>query len=67
MNFRKQVILSERKFDFLKDLVAHIPDVQANDEDGGDSNSDQGNRPRPRGRYRQLISVVFHLKVTFQK
>lgn len=49
----KQIILSERKFDFLKDLVTHIPDVQVNDEDGGDSNSDQGIRVRQRGRPRK--------------
>jgi hypothetical protein len=32
---RKQCILAESRFDFLKDLVLTIPDVQAEGEDGG--------------------------------
>lgn len=36
----KQTITSERKFDFLKDLVANIPDVQQADEESGTDNID---------------------------
>lgn len=32
---RKQCILAESRFDFLKDLVLSIPDVQADGEDSG--------------------------------
>lgn len=32
---RKQCILAESRFDFLKDLVLTIPDVQTEGEDGG--------------------------------
>ena len=35
LNYRKQCILAESRFDFLKDLVLTIPDVQAEGEDGG--------------------------------
>ena len=34
---RKQCILAENRFDFLKDLVLTIPDVQGDGEDGGGS------------------------------
>ena len=65
--FRKQIILSEKKFDFLKDLVANIPDVQANEEE--ETTSDHppppkprtkpppvpGQAPRPRGRWGRFV------------
>lgn len=31
--YRKQCILSERRFDFLKDLVKGIPDVSGGDDE----------------------------------
>lgn len=30
--FRKQTIQTEKKFDFLRDLVSSVPDHQAEDE-----------------------------------
>ena len=50
----KHTIVSERKFDFLKDLVSSVPDVQQADDDSGDgqpSNSHpESGTGRPRGR-----------------
>lgn len=34
--FRKHIIQSEKKFDFLRDLVANIPDIQQNEDDNAD-------------------------------
>ena len=45
---RKQVIMSEKKFDFLKDLVASIPDVQGEEESTGGEPSIAPARPAKR-------------------
>jgi len=53
---RKHTILSEKRFDFLKDLVANIADVQA-DEEGAENvavcsrNTDIEPGAKTRGRY----------------
>ena len=49
--FRKQTIQAEKKFDFLKDLVANIPDFQPNEEEGeSPSTPSETTAPKPRGR-----------------
>lgn len=42
----KQTILSEARFDFLKDLVANISDVRDPSADGEDSNSNAGSESK---------------------
>lgn len=45
--YRKQTIHQEKKFDFLKDLVANVPDHQAEDEsDPNISDSKRQKTPR---------------------
>ena len=39
-SFRKEIISAEKKFDFLKELVAQVPDV-GNIEEGADSGTER--------------------------
>ena len=39
-SFRKQCIISENRFDFLKDLVKSLPDVNTYDDDVGGAGSE---------------------------
>ena len=45
--YRKQTIHQEKKFDFLKDLVANVPDHQA-EEDTDSNTSDTKRQKTPR-------------------
>ena len=57
--FRKHIVETEKNFDFLKDLVANVPDVQPNEDEGTSSgplnninqSPEKSTIPRPRGRY----------------
>ena len=53
---RKHTISSEAKFDFLKDLVANIADIQLAEEEGDAGHSTEPEPPRPRGRGRCVRS-----------
>lgn len=62
----KQTILSEARFDFLKDLVANISDVRDPSADGEDSNSNAGSESKTfkplkrRQRRRRKLETVEH-------
>ena len=51
---RKQTILADKKFDFLKELVENIPDIQANDDET-ETVQEPVVGPRPRGRWVQKL------------
>nr|CAG4638139.1 EOG090X0H1B [Chydorus sphaericus] len=59
----KQCILAESRFDFLKDLVMAVPDVQGEGEEGSSSSTAPrrvvGGTGRPRGRPRKNPVVTF--------
>jgi hypothetical protein len=67
----KQCIMSESKFDFLKDLVKNIPDIsaveEANFEEGGNSSHDTPGTSSNSSTVRQNLLRSQSLQVTFNR
>ena len=58
--FRKQTIQTEKKFDFLRDLVSSVPDHQAEDE--GESTNHNETKKQKRSKANFYCQFIYNLK-----
>jgi len=61
MFFRKSIILSETTFDFLKDLVTDVPDIQQAEQNGDTVTATTSDLTQPKQRRSEFTVNICHM------